>query len=70
MVDSSSREVIRIMVKVIEIGETVYGCGTGGFLAQSYQHMKEKARTAIEPSRPDGRENLIQLPLQILFSRG
>ena len=52
MVDSSSREVIRIMVKVIdpEIGETVYDpcCGTGGFLAQSYQHMKEKARTATD----------------------
>jgi len=46
------REVIRIMVKVIdpEIGETVYDpcCGTGGFLAQSYQHMKEKARTATD----------------------
>ena len=38
------REVIRAMVKVIDpkAGETVYdpGCGTGGFLAQSYEHMK------------------------------
>jgi type I restriction enzyme M protein len=37
------REVIRAMVRVIDPkpGETVYdpGCGTGGFLAQSYEHM-------------------------------
>jgi type I restriction enzyme M protein len=37
------REIIRAMIKVIDpqIGETVYdpGCGTGGFLAQSYEHM-------------------------------
>jgi len=37
------REVIRAMVKVIDpkIGETVYdpGCGTGGFLAQAFEHM-------------------------------
>lgn len=43
------REVIRVMVSVInpEIDETVYDpcCGTGGFLAQSYQFMKQKART-------------------------
>ncbi|MEF3245331.1 MAG: type I restriction-modification system subunit M [Caldisericaceae bacterium] len=46
------REVIRVMVKVIdpEIGETIYDpcCGTGGFLAQAYQHMKEKAKTASD----------------------
>jgi len=46
------REVIRVMVKVIdpEIGETVYDpcCGTGGFLAQAYHHMKEKAKTASD----------------------
>lgn len=44
------REVIRVMVKVIdpEIGETVYDpcCGTGGFLAQAYLHMKQKVKTA------------------------
>ncbi|MCP4699211.1 MAG: N-6 DNA methylase [Gammaproteobacteria bacterium] len=38
------REVIRAMVRVIDprIGETVYdpGSGTGGFLAQSYEHIK------------------------------
>lgn len=37
------RVIIRAMVKVIDpkIGETVYdpGCGTGGFLAQSCEHM-------------------------------
>jgi len=46
------REVIRVMVKVIdpEIGETVYNpcCGTGGFLAQAYQYMKQKAKTAAD----------------------
>ncbi|MFH1777148.1 MAG: N-6 DNA methylase [Candidatus Omnitrophota bacterium] len=42
------REVIRIMVKVIDpnVGETVYDpcCGTGGFLAQGYVHMREKVK--------------------------
>ncbi|MEK7371468.1 MAG: N-6 DNA methylase, partial [candidate division NC10 bacterium] len=37
------REIIRAMVRVIDprIGETVYdpGCGTGGFLAQAFEHM-------------------------------
>jgi type I restriction enzyme M protein len=37
------REIIRAVVQVIDpkIGETVYdpGCGTGGFLAQAYEHM-------------------------------
>ncbi len=46
------REIIRVMVRVInpQIGETVYDpcCGTGGFLAQAYQYMKEKASTATE----------------------
>lgn len=44
------REVIRVMARVIDpkIGETVYDpcCGTGGFLAQAYVHMREKAKTA------------------------
>ena len=38
------REIIRAMVKVIDpqCGQTVYdpGCGTGGFLAQAYEHMR------------------------------
>jgi type I restriction enzyme M protein len=43
------REVIRAMVRVIDPrpGETVYdpGCGTGGFLAQAYEHMRGNLRT-------------------------
>lgn len=37
------REIVRATVRVVDpkIGETVYdpGCGTGGFLAQAYEHM-------------------------------
>lgn len=44
------REVIRIMIRVIDpnIGETIYDpcCGTGGFLAQAYLHLKNKVKTA------------------------
>ena len=48
------RQVIRAMVRVIDprLDETVYdpGCGTGGFLAQSFEHMagsnNEKVQTA------------------------
>ena len=40
------REVIRAMVRTVgpKLGETVYdpGCGTGGFLAQSYDWMKDQ----------------------------
>jgi len=46
------REVIRVMVRAInpEIGEVVYDpcCGTGGFLAQAYQHMRQKAKTGTD----------------------
>ena len=46
------REVIRIMVQVIapNPGETVYDpcCGTGGFLAQAYQYMDEKAQSGSD----------------------
>lgn len=48
------REVIRAMVRVVDpkVGETVYdpACGTGGFLAQSYEYMKEQlgARATAE----------------------
>ena len=45
------REVIRGMVRVIDpkIGETVSdpGCGTGGFLAQAFEHMRGKAKSAV-----------------------
>ena len=41
------REVIRAMVQVVnpQVGETVYdpACGTGGFLAQAYEHMVQGA---------------------------
>jgi type I restriction enzyme M protein len=48
------RQVIKTMVRVIDpkIGETIYdpGCGTGGFLAQSYEYMagpkNEKIKSA------------------------
>jgi len=44
------RQVIKAMVKVIDprVGDTVYdpGCGTGGFLAQGYQHMQSPQLTA------------------------
>ena len=40
------REVIRAMVRTVgpRLGETVYdpGCGTGGFLAQSFEYMKTR----------------------------
>jgi len=40
------REIIRAMIRVVDpkVGETIYdpGCGTGGFLAQSYEFMREK----------------------------
>ena len=46
------REVIRAMVQVINpcIGETIYdpGSGTGGFLAQSYEHIQAGIETADE----------------------
>jgi type I restriction enzyme M protein len=44
------REVIRVMVRTIDpkLGETVYdpGCGTGGFLAQSFEHMMAAVQNA------------------------
>ncbi|MEX2236055.1 MAG: N-6 DNA methylase [Dehalococcoidia bacterium] len=46
------REIIRAMVSVVDpkIGESVYdpGCGTGGFLAQSFQHMAGPGNANIE----------------------
>lgn len=45
------REVIRAMVRVIDPqpGETIYdpGCGTGGFLAQSYELLEKKLGTTV-----------------------
>jgi type I restriction enzyme M protein len=45
------RVVVRAMVQAVnpQIGETVYdaGCGTGGFLAQAYEHMAGKQNANI-----------------------
>lgn len=49
------REVIRTLVKAIDpkIGETIYdpGCGTGGFLAQSYEYMAGRNNEKIKSAR-------------------
>ena len=54
------REIIRAMVRVIDpkVGETVYdpGCGTGGFLAQSFEHMTGPNNAKI--ASPDQLETL------------
>lgn len=45
------REIIRVMIQVVDpkSGKTVYdpGCGTGGFLAQSFEYMRAKAGKKI-----------------------
>lgn len=49
------REVIRAMVRVIDpkIDETVYdpGCGTGGFLAQSFTYIRENLGNNVTPDQ-------------------
>jgi len=54
------REVVRAMVRAIDpkVGETVYdpGCGTGGFLAQAYEHMVGPEHAKI--TSPDQLETL------------
>ena len=54
------REIIRAMVKVVDpkIGESVYdpGCGTGGFLAQAFEHMAGPNNSKIKS--PDQLETL------------
>lgn len=54
------REVIRVMVRAIDprIGGTVYdpGCGTGGLLAQAYEHMAGPDHSKI--TSPDQLETL------------
>nr|WP_198300045.1 class I SAM-dependent DNA methyltransferase [Thermococcus sp. P6] len=46
------RPVIRLMVKIVDpkIGESVFDpfCGSGGFLIESYKHMKEEKELTIE----------------------
>ena len=59
------REVVRAMVRVVgpKIGDSVYDpcCGTGGFLAQAYEHMRSPKRM----SAPD----LQQLKEQTFYGR-
>src|SRR3970282_901294 len=56
------REVIRAIVHAIDpkAGETVYdpGCGTGGFLAQAFEHMRDRlgGRAAAGPAEGGRRE--------------
>ena len=54
------REVIRVVVRAVDpkVDETVYdpGCGTGGFLAQAYEHMTGPEHSRI--SSPDQLETL------------
>jgi type I restriction enzyme M protein len=49
------REVIRILVRGIDpkVGETVYdpGCGTGGFLAESYAHIRDGLGDSISAAQ-------------------
>jgi type I restriction enzyme M protein len=44
------RDTIRVMIRAVnpQIGKTIYdpGCGTGGFLAQAYEYMREEAEKA------------------------
>lgn len=55
------RQVIKVMVQVVDPkpGETIYdpGCGTGGFLAQSFQHIEQNMGNS---STADQLENLKQ----------
>lgn len=59
------REVVRAMVKVVnpKINETVYDpcCGTGGFLAQSFEHMRQTS--------PDTAKNLTTLREKTFYGR-
>ena len=54
------REVIRAMVRVVnpKPGETVFDpcCGTGGFLAQAYEHIKDAGGDASGPGVADARQ--------------
>jgi type I restriction enzyme M protein len=51
------REVIRAMVRAIDprLGETVYdpGCGTGGFLIESFKHMRERLAASVTAEQLD-----------------
>ena len=55
------RQVIAAMVKVIgpKLDETVYdpSCGTGGFLAQSYEHIHAHVGTAVNAAQLENLKN-------------
>ena len=55
------RQIIRVMVKAVnpQIGQTVYdpGCGTGGFLAQSYEYMNEALGDSATPDQIETLKN-------------
>ena len=55
------RQVIRVMVKAVDpqIGQTVYdpGCGTGGFLAQSYEYMDAALGDSSTPDQIETLKN-------------
>ncbi len=61
------REVIRAMVKAItpQVGETIYDpcCGTGGFLAQSYEYIRDFLADDITP------EQLETIKLKTFYGR-
>ncbi len=61
------REIIRSMVQVVNprVGETVYDpcCGTGGFLAQSYEYMYSALK------REDGPEQVQALKQRTFYGR-
>ena len=54
------REVVRAMVRVVapQIGETIYDpcCGTGGFLAQAYEHIRQGAHEVRGASEAGDKE--------------
>lgn len=54
------RQVIKAMVQVIapKVNETVYdpGCGTGGFLAQSYEFMRDRLSDLPAPQSSETRQ--------------
>jgi type I restriction enzyme M protein len=61
------REVVRAMIQVLNprVGEKIYdpGCGTGGFLAQSYEYMRDTLGDNITP------DDLDTLKLKTFYGR-
>ncbi|MBR8829671.1 MAG: putative type I restriction enzymeP M protein [Chroococcopsis gigantea SAG 12.99] len=61
------REVVRAMIKAIDpqVGEKIYDpcCGTGGFLAQSYEYIRDSLKDQITP------EDLDTLKLKTFYGR-